>query len=62
MKPMLGFEATPRVRTQITYLTLPKVAGEVASPEDPALDRLLHFATEAGLVVLVYNDLDTSVS
>src|SRR5215472_1505970 len=30
-----------------------KVAGEVASLEDPALDRLLDFAAEAGLVVLI---------
>src|SRR6266403_1744808 len=30
-----------------------KVAGEVASLQDPALDRILDFATEAGLVVLI---------
>src|SRR5215212_8697148 len=34
-----------------------KVAGEVASLNDPALDRLIDFATEVGLVVL--NDIDT---
>ena len=28
----------------------PKVAGEVASLQDPALDRLLDFAAEVGLV------------
>jgi hypothetical protein len=36
-----------------------KVAGEVASLQDPALDRLLDFAAEAGLVVLIHNDIDT---
>jgi predicted TIM-barrel fold metal-dependent hydrolase len=36
-----------------------KVAGEVASLEDPALDRILDFAAEVGLVVLLHNDIDT---
>ena len=36
-----------------------KSAGEVASLGDPALDRLLDFAAEAGLVVLIHNDIDT---
>ena len=35
-----------------------KVAGEVASLEDPALDRILDFAAEVGLVVLIHNDMD----
>ena len=35
-----------------------KVAGETASLNDPALDRLLDFAAEAGLVVLLHNDVD----
>jgi predicted TIM-barrel fold metal-dependent hydrolase len=35
-----------------------KVAGEVASLQDPALDRILDFAAEAGLVVLIHNDMD----
>src|SRR5215472_9041277 len=35
-----------------------KIAGEVASLEDPALDRLLAFCGEAGLVVLIHNDID----
>ena len=35
-----------------------KVAGEVASLQDPALDRLLAFAADVGLVVLIHNDLD----
>jgi hypothetical protein len=36
-----------------------KVAGGVASLNDPALDRLLDFAAEVGLVVLIHNDIDT---
>jgi hypothetical protein len=35
-----------------------KIAGEVPSLLDPALDRLLSFAEEAGLVVLMHNDID----
>ena len=35
-----------------------KISGEVASLQDRALDRLLDFATEAGLVVLIHNDVD----
>jgi hypothetical protein len=35
-----------------------KVAGDVASLTDPALDRILEFAAEVGLVVLLHNDLD----
>jgi hypothetical protein len=35
-----------------------KVAGPVASLRDPALDRILDFAAEVGLVVLIHNDID----
>jgi predicted TIM-barrel fold metal-dependent hydrolase len=35
-----------------------KIPGEVASLENPALDRLLDFAAESGLVVLIHNDID----
>lgn len=35
-----------------------KVAGEVASLQDPALDRILDFAAEVGLVILIHNDID----
>ena len=35
-----------------------KVAGPVASLTDPALDRILDFAREAGLVVIIHNDMD----
>jgi predicted TIM-barrel fold metal-dependent hydrolase len=36
-----------------------KVAGETASLTNPALDRILDFAGEVGLVVLLHNDVDT---
>jgi hypothetical protein len=35
-----------------------KVAGDVASLLDPALDRILDFAGEVGLVVLIHNDMN----
>lgn len=35
-----------------------KIAGEVASLQDPALDRILDFAGEAGLVALIHCDMD----
>jgi len=35
-----------------------KVSGETASLTNPALDRILDFAAEAGLVVLIHNDID----
>ena len=35
-----------------------KIPGEVASLKNPALDRLLDFAAEVGLVVLIHNDID----
>ncbi len=35
-----------------------KIAGETASLLNPALDRILDFAGEAGLVVLLHNDID----
>jgi predicted TIM-barrel fold metal-dependent hydrolase len=35
-----------------------KVAGEVASLVNPALDRILEFAGEAGLVVILHNDIN----
>jgi Amidohydrolase len=36
-----------------------KIAGEVASLKDPALDRILDFCAESGLLVIIHNDLDT---
>ena len=35
-----------------------KVAGVTASLRNPALDKLLDFASQAGLVVLIHNDMD----
>lgn len=35
-----------------------KIAGETASLTNPALDRILDFAAEAGLVVLLHSDVD----
>jgi hypothetical protein len=35
-----------------------KIPGETASLTNPALDRILDFAAEAGLVVLIHNDID----
>jgi Amidohydrolase len=36
-----------------------KIAGEVASLNEPALDRILDFCAESGLLVIIHNDLDT---
>jgi amidohydrolase family protein len=36
-----------------------KIAGEVASLTDPALDRILDFCAESGLLVILHNDMDT---
>src|SRR6185437_13934529 len=35
-----------------------KISGETASLTNPALDRILDFAAEAGLVALIHNDVD----
>jgi predicted TIM-barrel fold metal-dependent hydrolase len=35
-----------------------KIAGEAASLKNPALDRILDFAGEAGLVVILHNDVN----
>jgi Amidohydrolase len=35
-----------------------KIPGAVASLQDPALDRILDFAAESGLVVILHNDID----
>jgi len=35
-----------------------KIAGETASLTNPALDRILEFAGEVGLVVILHNDID----
>jgi len=36
-----------------------KIPGEVASLTDPALDRILDFCAESGLIALIHNDMDT---
>jgi hypothetical protein len=36
-----------------------KIAGETASLTNPALDRILDFAAQAGLVVIMHSDVDT---
>jgi predicted TIM-barrel fold metal-dependent hydrolase len=57
-------ETFPGVFTGIGEFTIhkefvsPKVAGDVASLIDPALDRILDFAAEVGLVALIHNDID----
>lgn len=35
-----------------------KISGDVASLQDEALDRLIDFSTEVGLVILIHNDVD----
>jgi hypothetical protein len=35
-----------------------KVAGDTASLTDPALDRILEFCAETGLLVILHNDID----
>ena len=39
-----------------------KIPGEVASLQNPALDRLLDFAAEVGLVVILHNDIDIPIA
>jgi predicted TIM-barrel fold metal-dependent hydrolase len=57
-------ETYPGVFTGIGEFTIhkefvsPKVAGDTASLTNPALDRLLDFAGEVGLVVIIHNDMD----
>ena len=57
-------ERFPGVFTGIGEFTIhkefvsPKIAGDVASLTDPALDRILDFAAQTGLVVILHNDID----
>jgi hypothetical protein len=39
-----------------------KISGETASLTNPALDRILDFAAEAGLVVILHSDIDVPFS
>jgi predicted TIM-barrel fold metal-dependent hydrolase len=58
-------ETFPGVFTGIGEFTIhkefvsSKVAGDTASLTDPALDRILDFAGEVGLVVILHSDIDT---
>jgi predicted TIM-barrel fold metal-dependent hydrolase len=57
-------ETFPGVFTGIGEFTIhkefvsSKVAGEIASLTDPALDRILEFAGEVGLAVILHSDID----
>jgi hypothetical protein len=57
-------ETFPGVFTGIGEFTIhkefvsSKVAGPVASLTDPALDRILDFAGDVGLLVIIHNDMD----
>lgn len=57
-------ETFPGVFTGIGEFTIhkefvsSKVAGDTASLTDPALDRILEFCAEAGLLVILHNDID----
>jgi hypothetical protein len=61
-------ETFPGVFTGIGEFTIhkefvsAKIPGEVASLQDPALDRILNFAAEVGLVVILHNDIDIPVA
>lgn len=39
-----------------------KVAGDTASLLNPALDKILDFAAEVGLVVIIHNDMDVPLA
>src|SRR5438093_1019136 len=39
-----------------------KIPGEVASLQDPALDRILDFSADVGLVVILHNDIDIPIA
>ena len=57
-------ETFPGVFTGIGEFTIhkefvsAKIPGEVASLQNPALDRIFDFAAEVGLVVILHNDID----
>jgi hypothetical protein len=57
-------EAFPGVFTGIGEFSIhkefvsAKIPGETASLANPALDRILEFAAEVGLVVILHNDID----
>src|ERR1700741_3216467 len=59
-----GLQTFPGVFSGIGEFTIhkefvsSKVAGDTASLRNPALDKVLDFAAEVGLVVLIHNDMD----
>jgi predicted TIM-barrel fold metal-dependent hydrolase len=53
-----GVIVAPMGNVQAASWTSAKIPGEVASLQNPALDRLLDFAAQVGLVVLIHNDID----
>src|SRR6201997_1975181 len=59
-----GLELFPRVFSGIGEFSIhkefvsSKIAGETASLTNPALDRILDFASEVGLAVIIHNDID----
>jgi len=61
-------ETFPGVFTGIGEFTIhkefvsAKIPGEVASLQNPALDRILDFAAEVGLVVILHNDIDIPIA
>ena len=61
-------ETFPGVFTGIGEFTIhkefvsAKIPGEVASLQNPALDRIFDFAAEVGLVVLLHNDIDVPIA
>jgi len=61
-------ETFPGVFTGIGEFTIHKefvsgkIPGEVASLQNPALDRILDFAAEVGLVVILHNDIDIPIA
>ena len=61
-------ETFPRVFTGIGEFTIhkefvsAKIPGEVASLQNPALDRILDFAAEVGLLVILHNDVDIPIA
>ena len=57
-------ETFPGVFSRIGEFTIEKefvsakIAGEIAPLRNPAVDKILDFAGEVGLVVLIHNDMD----
>jgi hypothetical protein len=67
LKPVIMFKTFPGVFTGIGEFTIhkefvsAKIPGEVASLQNPALDRILDFVAEVGLVIL-HNDINVPIT